>query len=272
VPGLLLGTSFSGRADAAGREAPARASLRALEQSGAAVFVELRFADDSPAGASVVLRRDARSAAGVDGARKPLVSEMLDVLATEAERRGLSRIGIVNADIIVLPEAVTHEVARTAAAAAFSRTDVGGGLPDQPLLYGVDMVTFDVAFWRRHRRRFRSYILGEPTWDNVYTAVIASHGGVLLNRERLLLHERHPSRTANSPYARYLQVLAARDRSYFSRWCEYVWAAEQLRARGGSAAEEFALQRTIFRPPTLPVEAMDVARGSWWRLKRALGA
>jgi hypothetical protein len=271
VPGLLLGTSFSGRADAAARETQARASLAALQRSGIAEFVDLPFADEAPDGA-VMLRRDAREISGVDGARKPLVSEMLDVLAAEADRRGLTRIGIVNGDIVVLPEAVTHDVACAAPAAAFSRTDVGDGLPDRLLLYGVDMVVFDVPFWRRERRRFRPYILGEVTWDNVYAAVIVAHGGVLLNRERLILHQRHPSHTANSPYGPYLQVLAARDRFYFSRWCEYVARAEQLRARGGSLEEEFALQREVFRAPTLPAAAMDAARGSWWRMKRVLGA
>ena len=272
MPGLLIGTSFSGRPDAAEREGRARASLTALERSGAAAFVELRFADEAAAGVSAVLRHDARTVSGVDGPRKPLVSEMLDVLATEAERRGLSRVGLVNGDIVVLPGAVAYEVPNAAPAAAFSRTDVGGGSPDLPLLYGVDMVTFDVTFWRRERRRFRPYILGEITWDNVYAAIVASHGGVLVNREPLILHERHSSRTANSPYAPYLQLLAARDSSYFSRWCRYVTEAEQLRARDGSSDEEFALQRAIFRPPTLAEEVMDAARGSWWRMRQVAGA
>lgn len=272
MPVLLLGTSYSGRADAAARESAARASLIALERSGAAAIVDLRFADEAPAGATAVLRRDARKVSGVRGARKPLVPEMLDVLAVEAHQRGLSRIGIVNADIVVSPEAVAHAVGNSAPAAAFSRTDVGGGLPDAPLLYGVDMVTFDVAFWRSERRRFRDYILGEPTWDNVYASVMVSHGGVLLNRDGLLLHERHPSQTADSPYARYTQVLAARDSYYFSCWCEYVSQTEHRRGREATLAEDLALQRTIFCPPTLSNVAMDAARGSWWRMKRVFGA
>jgi hypothetical protein len=113
-------------------------------------------------------------------------------------------------------------------------------------------------------------VLGESVWDNVYTAIALAHGGVLFNRERLLLHERHDAAWQVSPFAAYVHLLAARDSSYFSQWCVYVDAAERLRARGGSVQEELALQRATFHPPGLLREAADTARAGWWRAKRML--
>jgi hypothetical protein len=155
---------------------------------------------------------------------------------------------------------------------AISRTEVGGGAVEAVLLYGVDMFVFDVAFWRKERRRFRPYLLGEGVWDNVYASIVACHGGTLLNRERLILHERHPAAFQGSPFERYVHLLAARDRTYFSLWCGYVARAEALRARGGSIDDEHELQREVFQPPSAAAEMMDRGRAAWWRAKRMLGA
>lgn len=260
--------------DTARREAAAQASLAALGP--AAECVNLAFADEPSAAALLpqrrALRLDAPRVSGATGARKPVISEMLDVLAAEAAARGIPRIGLVNGDIVVLPAAIARLASLDAPAAAVARTDVGGGAPDAEMLYGVDMFVFDRGFWQRERRRFRPYLLGEMVWDNVYASLVACHGGVLLNRERLILHERHPSGGHGSPFARYVHLLAARDRSYFSLWCTYVARAEALRARGGAADEEDALQRAVFRPPGPAAEALDLGRAAWWRAKRMLGA
>ena len=276
APALLLGTQISGRTAAAPREAAAQASLSALARAGAAACVNLAFVDEAPPDRDVdalrVLTQDAPSAAGVDGPRKPIVDEMLDALAVEAARRGIPRIGIVNGDVVVLPEAVERDRASGVPAAAFARTDTGDGQPEANLIYGLDMFTFDVGFWTRERNRFRAYIFGDAVWDNVYGAIIASHGGVLFTRERLILHERHPAAWHASPFATYVHLLAARDSSYFSAWCAFVQRANALRAAGGTTEDERALQRQVFRRPGVALEALDVMRGSWWRLKRALGA
>lgn len=276
MPALLLGTSVSGRADAAAREAPAQASLAALHAAGAARCVNVTFAGDPPAAGVLdehaALQLDARTVTGVDGPRKPVVSEMLDALASEAERLGIPRIGVVNGDIVVTPAAVEQAATTRRPALAFSRTDTGSGEPDSELLYGADMFTFAVEFWRRERKRFRAYILGDAVWDNVYASVIACHGGALLNRERWILHQRHPAVFRDSPYAPYLQLLAARDSSYFSLWCAYVARAEALRARGGTGEEEDGLQREVFKAPGFRAEVYDVARAAWWRARQGLGA
>ena len=275
VPRLLIGTFIAGRdGDAARREATAQVSVARLADAGHAACTDLAFADASLPAAPVpslrVLRLDAPSVTGVPGIRKPIVSELLDALASEAERRGLARIALVNGDIIVTPEAVQRSVDTVRPAIAIARTDFGGGEAESQLLYGVDMFVFDVAFWRRERRRFRAYPLGEGVWDNVYAAVAVAHGGVLLNRDRLILHERHARAWHQSPYATYVHQLAARDGSYFSQWCAYVSQAEALRARGGSPDDELALQRATFHPPGVLIETVDVARAAWWRLKRGV--
>jgi hypothetical protein len=236
--------------------------------------VNLRFADEpNPRGvieAVAALRHDAPGVTNRRGPRKPLVSEMLDVLADLAARRACSRIAIVNGDICVRQAAVERIASGGEPALAFSRLDVGGGQPDAMLLRGVDMVAFDVAFWRAERRRFRAYILGEPLWDNVYASVIVCHGGRLINREPLITHERHEG-GGDSPFARYAHVLATRDAAYFSRWCGYVADAERLRAKGGSIDEEYALQRAIFTPPGRGTRAADAVRGAWWAVRHRFG-
>lgn len=276
MPAILLGTSVSGRAETAAREGPAQDSLASLTTEGAAHCVNLAFHDDPPAASRLeqlhVLRLDARLVSRASGPRKPVVTEMLDVLACEAVRRGIGRIGLVNGDIVVTAGAIQRATDTPRPALGISRTDTGGGEPESLLLHGVDMFTFDVDFWRRVRRRFRAYVLGEPVWDNVYAALVVCHGGELLNRERLVLHQRHPAAFLDSPYARYVHLLAARDSSYFSLWCAYVARAEALRVRGGTREEEQALQREIFRAPGLTAEAADIARATWWRARQVLGA
>jgi len=273
---ILLGTSVSGKGgDTAGREAAAQAALAQRTAEGMAIGVNLAFCDEPPVAGPLesisALSRDARTVTGRQGPRKPIVSEMLDVLCDIAEARNGPRVGVVNGDIVVTPEAIDRIAALHLPAIAVSRTDVGGA-PEEMMLYGVDMFVVDTAFWRRHRRRFGAYILGEGVWDNVYAAVALCHGGVLLNRERLLLHQRHPSTTGNSPFAVYIHGLAARDRAYFTRWCTYAAHAETLRARGGTMDEELALQRAVFVPLSIVEEGLGVAAAAWWKAKRMAGA
>lgn len=276
APLILLGTSIAGRGgDSGRRETAAQASLVECVAGGEALCVNLGFIDEpdraGPLETLRVLGLDAPRVSAVAGPRKPVITEMLDALASEADARGLSRIGLVNGDIIVTRQAIARVSNGAIPAAALSRTDFGGG-PEEPLLHGVDMVVFDVGFWRRERRRFREYLLGEPVWDNVYASIIACHGGTLINRERLILHERHAAAFHGSPYARYIHLLAARDRSYFSIWCAYVSRATGLREGGGTPEEERALQREIFRPPGMAAQAMDVGRAAWWRGRRMFDA
>jgi hypothetical protein len=276
VPPILLGTHLVDSADTGRRESAAQAALDSIARSGDAACVNVTFVDvaESPGVLPTlrVLTQDAPSLAGVEGRRKPIVSELIDVLAAEAERRGIPRVGLINGDIVILPEALARDRETGAPAAAFARTDIGGGEPESSLLYGLDMFTFDVSFWKHERHRFRPYVFGDALWDNVYGALVASHGGTVFTRERLILHERHPPAWHESPFAGYIHLLAARDSSYFSAWCAFVDRASVLRAAGGTIEEERALQREMFHPPGAAVDALDAMRASWWRVKRAFGA
>jgi hypothetical protein len=274
---MLLGTSISGRAgDTARRESAAQASLAALMDQGLAEAVNLLFADETSSGGAVpvltCLTRDAPAVSGLPGPRKPLVSDMLDVLAVEAARRGIARIGIVNGDIVVTPEAIERIASSGVPFVAISRTDIGGAMTEAQMIYGVDLVAMDTAFWARLRRLFRPYVLGEEIWDNVYASIGVCHGGTLVNRERLILHERHATAKTRLPFSSYVHLLAARDRAYFTRWCTYIARLEALRARDGSPADAADLQRTVFVPPSAVENGVDLVRAAWWRARRLAGA
>jgi hypothetical protein len=267
-PRLLIGTSTSGRGeDTVRREAAAQASLAALSGADA---MNIRFIDESalpgPVESLSLLTLDAPRVTGRAGPRKPIVSELIDVLTAEAVRRGRSRVALVNGDICVRQVAVDTIAALRHPAVAVSRLETGRGIPETILLHGVDMIVVDVLFWQAHRARFRAYIMGEPAWDNVYASIAVCHGGVLLNREALITHERHET-AAGSPFGSYGHLLATRDRAYFSRWCEYVAQVEQLRASGGSVQDEQALQDMVFKAPGRTAALADALRAAWWRTR-----
>ena len=91
-------------------------------------------------------------------------------------------------------------------------------------------------------------MIGDACWDNVYTAVMMCHSdGIILNRERLILHERHESLwNDGTPSARYNGFMAALDARYFALWCEYWDRLEQGRVRAVSAGEETRLRDEVF--------------------------
>jgi hypothetical protein len=199
------------------------------------------------------LLHDSATAAGSPGRRKPLTRELFDVLARVAAVRGARYFAFVNSDILILPaalEALEREVRQTYAISRYDVddlvADVGGGTL---LTAGIDMFVMSVDWWRRHCHRFRSYVIGDACWDNVYTAVMMCHSdGLIFNRERLILHERHasPWHDATTITARYNGFLAALDARYFSLWCEYFDRLEEARAQGVSAAGQRALRDEVF--------------------------
>ena len=101
------------------------------------------------------------------------------------------------------------------------------------LLRGLDLFAVDAAWWRRERRRFRPYIAGEALWDNVYAALLCSHGRAAIVDERaLIFHEQHGAGWGSGLYTDYNGYLAALDAPYFSRWAAYVARLQGLRASG----------------------------------------
>jgi hypothetical protein len=198
-----------------------------------------------------VLGRDSLSLAG-PGRRKPVAREVFDALADVAARRGHQYFAYINSDIQVLPAALDAIARRARQTYAISRHDVDrfgeSSAAAAPLTSGTDMFVLAVPWWQRHRRRFRPYLVGDICWDNVYTSLMMCHSdGIILNRERLILHERHATRWDNSaPCSRYNGFLAALDARYFDLWCQYWERLEAGRARRASAADESRLRDEVF--------------------------
>jgi hypothetical protein len=248
---LLIGLSlFDGDAGAMERQAAACDALCELEGVEA---VNVQFAH----GASrqeprlptlAALHRDSTAVTCSAGRRKPIADEMFDVLASAAADRGHVYFAYINSDIIVTP-ALVGAVRRAGwNTYAVSRCDVGGDEGDRIITAGLDMFVVSVEWWRRHRTRFRPYILGDPCWDNVYTAVMMCHSnGVVWNRDRLILHQSHATVWRHTtPTARYNGYLAALDARYFHLWSQYWHRLEALRAKGASESAEVDLAREAF--------------------------
>lgn len=214
---------------------------------------------------AAVLESDSVQATATPGRRRPLTHEVLDVLWRAAEAAQHRYFAFINADILVTPEAVAAVDRLDYETYAVSRSEVDNfamPAPGPMLTAGVDMFVVSTAWWPRHRHRFRAYIVGEGCWDNVYTAIMMVHSrGIVLNREPLILHERHPSPWHGAtPHGQHNGFLAALDARYFSLWCAYWARLEAARERGASAAEEELLQRELF-----------VWRRSPWQALRQLG-
>jgi hypothetical protein len=105
--------------------------------------------------------------------------------------------------------------------------------------------------WRRERRRFRPYIAGEALWDNVYVAVMASHGDAdIVDLDPGIYHEQHAPSWGGGLYAEYNGYLAALDAPYFSRWAHYVAALQAARA-AATPLDRDRLRADVFGPPLL---------------------
>ncbi|HEU4557588.1 MAG TPA: hypothetical protein VFS20_07050 [Longimicrobium sp.] len=269
---LLLGVNaFAGSGEGARRQGHALERWRALRgvhlanlQWGDEVFELDGFETHA------VLREDSRTFTGQPGPRKPVVSEAFDRLAGIAAAKGCRWFAYANSDIEWTQAAVDAVIGGGREVYALSRVDFDPqtGEVVEMVTAGIDAFAVDVGWWSANRRRFRAYIGGEPIWDNVYTAILLSHGdGVLLNRDPLLRHERHPaSDWRGSPFALYLNHLAALDRPYFTRWAVYHHELLALRARGAAEDEELALQRRVFGGRFSPGERLvQAGRALKWR-------
>lgn len=271
---MLIGLQlFDGDAAANRRQ---RLAVEALVRQPAVQAVNVQFASGDPCVAPELetvplLKRDSVQATRAAGRRKPITRELFDTLAMLAAARGLDRFGFLNSDIIVTPRVFATIRADGRDTYAIARADVDDATAPDPapamLTAGHDMFVIAVDWWRRESRRFRPYIVGEMGWDVVYTAQLMCHSnGRILNREPLVLHERHePGWHAATPAARYNGMLAALDARYFSIWCDYWQALEAARRAGASAEAEAHLRDEVFvwRPSPL---------GAAWQFGRAIKA
>jgi hypothetical protein len=252
---LTIGTRFyPASADSERRQRLAREALAALPD---VHRVNLQFTDEAfrPEGfeTRAVLRLDSQRVTGGGRVRKPIVSEMFDALAAAAAERGDRWFAYLNADIEVAPAAVARITGGGRDAYAFCRLDLAPATrePLDVLLLGLDLFAADVAWWRRERRRFRPYIAGEALWDNVYAAVMASHGNAeIVDVDPGIAHEQHPPGWGGGLFAEYNGYLAALDAPYFSRWAHYVAALQSARD-GGVAVDRDRLRDQVFAAPVL---------------------
>lgn len=279
---IVLGmNAFAATGDGGRRQAEAIAAWRALP---GVRLANLQWPDDVYAvdgfETHPVLRADARTVSGREGRRLPVLNEAFDRLAEIATAAGARWFGYANSDIVITPAAIDRVLRDGLEGYAFSRVDYDAQSREDVRIVvpGVDMMVISADWWRAHRHRFRAYLGGETIWDNVYTAILLTHArAVLLNREPLIRHELHPpSDWFNSPYARYLNYLAALDRLYFSRWTEYHRRIIEMRSHGmGDEAAELRMQREVFawRPTALQrgkqVARALKARALWYTHRRA---
>jgi hypothetical protein len=198
------------------------------------------------------LALDCRHVTGAAGRPKPLTREVFDVLSDLARRRGHVRFAFINSDIVVTEEAVRSVERLDRAALVISRSDVDGWgpehTPSDPMTAGLDMFAVATDWWAVHAPRFRHYVIGEACWDNVYAAIMMCHSdGLVLNRDALILHERHAAPwRLDTPAAHYNGMLAALDARYFSLWVDYWHRLVDARKTRASAEAEERLRRDAF--------------------------
>jgi hypothetical protein len=253
---IVVGSRYYA-SDDGGNRRQQRARAAILAASGV-VPVNLQFTDETlaPEGFHTwpVLAHDSRTVTGATGARMPIMTEMLDRLAEVASERGCRAFMFVNADNEVTQQAVDWVAEGRHDAYAFSRADLdpATGTFAGMMIRGIDAVAFTVDWWRRERRRFRPYISGPPYWDNVFAAVICTHGrGDIVSDRKLIYHQQHPSTWAPAgAFAEYNGYLAALDAPYFSRWADYI---ARLEAAGAPAVHVDAapIREAVFNGPLL---------------------
>jgi glycosyltransferase involved in cell wall biosynthesis len=213
------------------------------------------------------LNLDSNAITGRSGPRKPVASEVFDVLARRAMEEGCRYFAYVNADVAVSERALERIVTGGADAYMLARTDTGGGRPAEILLSGIDGFAIDACWWVSHYWRFRPYLLGEPVWDCVCAAKLACHGrGSFVYLPDALTHERHETAWLSSPFAKYVQYLSALDAPYFSLWCRYHdrLTKEIAQGRGLGRAAAIADETFVWRPSALARAVQASRRVKGW--------
>ncbi len=255
-PSVLVGVhAHPATGETARRQRDALAAIAALD---GVLRVNLQFASPDTPPIEVdgfetqrVLESDSNQVTGRLGTRKPIASEMFDLLARRALEEGCAYFAYVNSDTVLSQGAVERIGGGGADAYLLARTDTGNGRPPGILLSGMDGFAINAFWWVTNRWRFRPYPVGEPVWDCVYSAKLACHGRAsIVYSLGALTHERHETAWVSSPFAQYVQYLSALDAPYFSLWCRYydrlmqeVEAGKELDGAAAIAAETF-----VWRP------------------------
>jgi len=270
----LIGTQlYAAAGDAARRQANCVSSLLALRDVD---VVNVQWREEPCAHPAIdtlaVLDRDAASVVGVAGRKKPIVADLCDALAHAAAARGCRYFVLVNGDIVVTQAAIDRIASGGRQTYAFSRRDVDPESGDERgiMVFGIDAFAFDVAWWSANRHRFRAYVFGEPCFDNVFAAIMMTHGnGTIENRRGEIRHDLHPSQ-AGGAFARFNHYLAALDTPYFRLWARYIAALQPMRERGASEADEQAMLERMFVWSASPLAGVWHA-GRWARARWRYG-
>jgi glycosyltransferase involved in cell wall biosynthesis len=272
APAVLVGVhAHAGTGETDRRQRAALAAIAALD---GVRRVNVQFASVDTTTIDVsgfetlrALESDSNKITGRSGRRKPIVSEVFDVLACRAIEEGCAYFAYVNADTVLSDSALNRIGPGAADAYLFARTDVGGGLPSEILLSGVDGFAIDAFWWIDNRRRFRPYLLGEPVWDCVYSAILSCHGRTsFVYSPGVLTHERHETAWLSSPFAKYVQYLSALDAPYFSLWCRYHDRLTEAVAEGRAfdSAAAIADDAFVWRPSALAQAVQAGRRVKGW--------
>jgi hypothetical protein len=282
-PRLLIGThTYAAGGDAARRQSACVASLASIH---GAQIVNVQFEHEPHHVDGIetlaVLRTTSNRLSGRAGPRKPDVAEIFAVLARAAASRGIPLFGFTNADIIFTQQAIDWMTSTPKDAFVLSREnfEAATGMARGMELSGTDVFVMTTKWWQANAHRFRSYVLAEGGFDNVYTAIMMCHADCAIeNRRPLIRHEIHPMAPMPSPhFGEYIRLLCALDAQYFSRWCRYWDGLVRLRGRGASEAEEHAWADEAFAwHPSLRELMIQRARNVkarlrywWWRHRQA---
>lgn len=251
---ILIGVHYhSGDPDALRRQAAARDSLSALKK---VRLVNLQFSDGPSIemeGVETIaaLQTDSRKTSGVEGKRTPIVREMCMVLAEIAHKSNIPYFILLNSDEIILQPLVDMVLERGLEGYIFSRMefskDTGRDIGMSP--GGSGCFVFQTKWWLENHKLFRSYVIGEAYWDNLYTTILLCKArALLLNRTGdFVRHEAHPRVWPSSPYINYTRYLASLDSLYLAIWHRYIARLRELRGTGAGEEDEMTLQQQTFK-------------------------
>jgi glycosyltransferase involved in cell wall biosynthesis len=220
-----------------------------------------------------VLRGDSVQVTRKPGVRKPIASEVFDLLARRALEEGCRYFVYVNSETVLSQTMIDRIASGSADAYALARTDVGGGRPPEVRLAGVDGFAVRALWWIANGWRFRPHIIGEGVWDNVYAAQLACHSRTTFVYDTgALTHERHEATWTSSAFVRYTQYLGALDAPYFALWCTYYdWLTRAVAAGAAPSQLDALAGETFVWRSSLAARAAQAARGAkgWMRYRLA---
>lgn len=249
---VLVGThTFAASGTPAVRQKAAMLSLGDLRRT-QAVSLEHAGSRMTPPVSGVeylpVLHQDSVQLTGTPGTRKAIASEVFGELAARAAAAGSRYFLYANGDVRLSQPVIDRVLRGDRLAYLFWRTDEDADGSNAGLMAeGIDAFAVDARWYAANAWRFRPYIIGERTWDNVYAAILGAEADAAFIAEPgWLRHERHERAWLDSPFHSYVRYLSALDHEYFSLWCQF-WDRVRDRVQRGASDEIDAIAAEAFR-------------------------